>query len=71
MSEMRHRLPLRDASCQFRIALVADEGPGLLEIVTVVVGGERAALLDQRLGVVEVAVDGLDGVVDAVFLYVG
>lgn len=69
MAQMRHGLPLGDAPRQLRIALVADESPGLLEIVVVIVGGVRTTLLDQRLGVVEVAVDGLDGVVDAVFLH--
>lgn len=43
---MRHGLPLGDAPGQLRIALVADEGPGLLEIVAVV-GGVRATVLDQ------------------------
>jgi len=67
---MRHGLPLGDAPSELRIALVTDKGPGLFEIVAVVVRGVRATLLDQRLGVVEVAVDGLNGVVDAAFLYV-
>lgn len=65
---MGHGLPLGDAPRQLRIALVANEGPGFLEIVAVIVGGVRATLLDQRFGIVEVAVDGLDRVVDAVFL---
>lgn len=67
---MRHGLPLGDAPSELRIALVTDKGPGLFEIVAVVVGGVRATLLDQRLSVVQVAVDGLNGIIDAAFLCV-
>ena len=70
MPQVRHGLPLGDTPGEFRITFVADKSPSLLEIVAVVVGGVRPTFLDQRLGIVEVAVDGLDGVVDAVFLYV-
>lgn len=62
-----HRLPLRNLPRQLRIILVPDKGPALLVAQVIV---RAAPVLDQRLGVLEIAVDGLDGGPDPVFLYI-
>lgn len=65
-----HRIPLLDALRQFRIALVADKRPALL-VADLVVGGVcLVAVFDEAFGIVEIAVDGLDGVCYARFLLV-
>lgn len=64
------RLPLRDPPRQFRIALVANERPALFVVafssgsITVHVG----AVLDERSGVFQVPIDGLDGRCNTIFL---
>ena len=62
---------------EFCVAVVADEGPALLGVfvvvvVVVVVGVVLVgtAFLDQRPGVLQIAVDGLDGFAYAVLLRV-
>ena len=67
-----HGFPFRNPPRQFRVRFVADEGPALLLAggnAGDVVIGDEGAVFDQGFGVFEIAVDGLDGVVDAVFLY--
>lgn len=66
-----HGLPLGDPSREFRIGFITDEGPAFLVPVAggvVVVVGEGGTVLDQGFGVLEIAVDCLDGRGDAVFL---
>ncbi len=65
-----HRIPLLDSLRQFRIAFVTYERPALF-IADVVVGSVGlVAVFDKGFGVVEIAVDGLDGVCYAGFLLV-
>lgn len=68
-ARLGHGFPLGDTSGEFGIRFVADEGPAFLVAragdVVVVEGG---AVFDQRFGVFEIAVDGLDGGGDAIFL---
>lgn len=67
---LRHRLPFGDPSRKFWVRFVADKGPALLvgSATKVVVRACGSAVLDERFGVFEVAVDGLDGGCDAGFL---
>lgn len=66
-----HRFPVRDPSGQVRVRFIANEGPAFFlgvgdarDVVLV----DEGAVFDQGFGVLEIAVDGLDGVVDAGFL---
>ena len=60
------RIPLRNPTDQLRVIVISNERPALL--VAVRAGRARPLVLDERLGVFEVAVDSLDGRLDAVFL---
>ena len=63
-----HRLPFRDLPDKFGITVVTDECPALLGLVASVVK-IRSILFYKRLRVFQVAVDGLYGCSNAVFLY--
>ena len=64
-----HRnLPLGNASDQLRVALVADECPAFLVTALELRPTRRQFLLDERLGILKVPVDGLDSGGDAIFL---
>lgn len=68
---MSHRFPVGDPSGQVWVRFIANEGPAFFlgvgdarDVVLV----DEGAVFDQGFGVLEIAVDGLDGVVDAGFL---
>ena len=63
---VRGQVPLRNSARQLRVALVADKGPAFLVYDVVVC--MRRATFDQGFGVFEVAVDGLNGCCNSVFL---
>lgn len=66
-----HRFPFRDPFDEIRIRFIANERPALFVAGAgdiVVVGAESGAVFDQCFGILEIAVDGLDGGSDAVFL---
>jgi len=68
-------LTVMNSSDELRIAIIADEGPALFfcdaafGVGVCGIDGFAVAALDEGFGVFEVAVDGLDGRVDAVFLF--
>lgn len=68
---LSHGFPVGDLSGQVRVRFIANEGPAFFlgvgdarDVVLV----DEGAVFDQGFGVFEIAVDGLDGVVDAGFL---
>jgi hypothetical protein len=74
-------VPLRDPSHELRVAIISNEGPALLDVAVIIesngrvgyggvrrVGGRGGTVLDQRLGVFEIPIYGLDSGFDAVFL---
>ena len=67
MPRMWLRLAFGDETDELWVAIVADEGPALLGLFLAVVG-RLSSLLHQRLGIFEIAVDGLNGIADAVLL---
>lgn len=69
---LSHRFPFRNSPRQFRIGFVTDKGPAFLVAAigagdVVVVG--KGVVFDQGFGVLEIAVDGLDGIIDTRFLF--
>lgn len=65
-------LPLRHLWGRVRLGVVVavvatDERPALLGLLVALVG-IRAGTLDQRLGIIQIAVDGFDRVPNSVFL---
>lgn len=61
-----HRFPLGNASCKLGVALIPDKGPGLF--VGQFSVGMRGTILDQAFGIVQIAIDGLNGGGHTIFL---
>lgn len=65
---MRHSFPVVNTTNEVRIIVVPNKGPTLLCIFICIVLDLAASLLDKRLGVFEVSIDGLDGGVYTILL---
>lgn len=66
-----HRFPLSDPFYKLRIRFIANERPALFIARAgdvVVMTAEGGAMFDQCFGILEIAIDGLDGGGDTVFL---
>ena len=69
VNSMTRRIPLGDAADELRVTFVPDERPAFLfGLDATHIGRAPVLALDECLGVLEVAVDGLDGRLDAMFL---